>query len=245
MTQAETARRVVVLTGGSSGIGLASARALVAAGHSLDVLGRRGAEGFRASAGDLADRVAYHPVDVTDVDRAAAVVRQIAVERGRLDVLVNNAGTMSFENAHEATPAAVRSHLATNLEAPILLSAAAISVMVEQTGGGAILNVASVAGLKATPKLAVYAASKAGLVHYTRSIAAEYAGRKIRANALCPGAVRTNLTSRLMFSMIEKSVPLGRLQTAEEVARLVVWLVSDEAASVTGAVFSMDGGMSL
>ena len=101
------------------------------------------------------------------------------------------------------------------------------------------------AGLAATPKLSVYSASKAGLIHYTKSLAAECARDGIRAVAIAPGAVQTNLTNRVMFAMIEKAMPLGKLQSPDEIADLVVWLTSDQAANVTGAVFAVDGGMAL
>ncbi|MBZ0252746.1 MAG: SDR family oxidoreductase [Candidatus Methylomirabilis sp.] len=235
----------IILTGGSSGIGLAATRAFVEAGHTVDVLARGDEEKWRKAAGALADRARYHAMDVRRLDAAASLVADIAAERGGVDVLVNNAGVMRFEKGEDASADSIALHLETNLAAPIRLSSAALAVMAEQPGGGSILNVASVAGLKATPKLSAYAASKAGLIHYTKCIAAEYADRKVRANAICPGAVQTNLAPRVMFAMIAKGVPLGRLQTAEEVARLMAWLVSDEAASVTGGVFSIDGGMSL
>jgi NAD(P)-dependent dehydrogenase (short-subunit alcohol dehydrogenase family) len=164
---------------------------------------------------------------------------------GGVDVLINNAGIMNFENAHESTEVVVRNQIAVNLEAPIHLSAVAIKSMLQQEAGGHILNIASVAGLKATPKLAVYSATKAGLIQYTRSLASEYATRRIRANVICPGAITTGLTSRIMFTLIQKTVPLGQLQTVGEVASLAAWLISEDARSVTGSVYSLDGGMSL
>ena len=234
----------VVVTGGSSGIGLAVVRALTGAGHTVDVIARRSAADFAAL--DDAPAVAgYHCVDVTALDEAADALTAIAAAREGLDVLINNAGVMQYENAEASTAESIAFHLDTNLAAPMRLSAAAVATMKERGQPGLIINIASVAGLKATPKLAVYSASKAGLVQYTRSLAAECAGSGIRAVAVAPGAVSTHLTNRVMFAMIEKAVPLGSLQSAEEIAGLVTWLVSEEAANVTGAVFSVDGGMSL
>jgi len=201
-------------------------------------------EEWRSAAGGLGDQVAYHRLDLTHYDSARDRLQQIAGEMGGLDALINNAGVMAFENAHEATSESIRRHLAVNLEAPIHLTGAALSIMVAQ-GSGQIINIASVAAVKATPKLAVYSAAKAGLLQYTRSIAAEYAAKKIRANVICPGCVETALTSRVMYALIKRGIPLGEFQTPQEIAGLVNWLLSEEARNVTGAVFSMDGGMSL
>ena len=234
----------IIVTGGSSGIGLAVVRALSTAGHTVDVLARRSPGEF-AEIEDAPAVTGYHSADVRALDETAAKLTAIAEERDGLDVLINNAGVMQYENAEGATAESIALQLETNLAAPIRLSAAAVAFMKEREQPGLIINIASVAGLKATPKLAVYSASKAGLVQYTRSLAAECAGDGIRAVAVAPGAIQTNLTNRVMFAMIEKAVPLGNLQSADEIAGLITWLVSDEAANVTGAVFSVDGGMSL
>lgn len=234
----------IIVTGGSSGIGLAIVRALTAAGHAVDVLARRSPGEF-AAIKDVPEVAGYHSADITVLDETAVKLTAIAEERDGLDVLVNNAGVMQYENAEDATAESIALHLETNLAAPIRLSAAAVAFMKGREQPGLIINIASVAGLKATPKLAAYSASKAGLIHYTRSLAAECAAAGIRVVAVAPGAVQTDLTNRVMFAMIEKAVPLGKLQSVEEIAGLVTWLVSDEAANVTGAVFSVDGGMSL
>jgi len=230
----------IILTGGSSGLGKAIATSLLEAGHELAILSRREEEKFRETSPEL-EKARYLSVDLAQPP-AETLVAETAHALGGLDVLINNAGQMTFENAHEA--ADVARTMAVNLTSPIQLANQAVAVMLE-SGGGHILNVASVAALKATPKLAAYSASKAGLVQYTRALAAEYASRGIRANAICPGAVQTGLTSRVMFAMIGKSVPLGKLQTPEEVAGLAMYLLSDAARNVTGSVYSLDGGMSL
>lgn len=246
MNQTPSAQKKrVIITGGASGIGFGIVQRLLGEGHPVHVLGKGTMEQWQSVAGPLAEAAAYHCVDLTDLSGAIAAMSQAVDQMGGVDVLINNAGIMKFENAHESTETAVRSQMAVNLEAPIHLSAAAIKSMLQQEAGGHILNIASVAGLKATPKLAVYSATKAALIHFTRSLAAEYAARRIRANVICPGAIPTGLTSRIMFALIQKSVPLGQLQTVDEVASLAAWLISEDARSVTGSVYSLDGGMSL
>jgi NAD(P)-dependent dehydrogenase (short-subunit alcohol dehydrogenase family) len=238
-------KKRIVVTGGSSGLGLGIARRLLSEEHIVHVFGRRSAERWAAIAGDLAERASYHSVDLTEIPAAIAGLSQAVDQMGGLDVLVNNAGMMKFENGHEVTEEGVRSQMAVNLEAPIHLSATAIKSMLQQETGGHILNIASVAGLKATPKLAVYSATKAALIQYTRSLAAEYASRRIRANVICPGAIPTGLASRITFAFIQKAIPLGQLQSEDEVASLASWLISEDARNVTGSVYSLDGGMNL
>lgn len=238
-------KKRIIITGGSSGIGFGIVRRLLGEGHAVHVLGKRTAEQWQSVAGPLVEKAVYYCVDLTDFSGAIAILSRAVDQMGGVDVLINNAGIMRFENAHESTETSVRSQVAVNLEAPIHLSAVAIKSMLQQEAGGHIINIASVAGLKATPKLAVYNATKAALIHYTRSLAAEYAARRIRANVICPGAIPTGLTNRVMFALIQKTVPLGQLQTVEEVASLAAWLISEDARSVTGSVYSLDGGMSI
>lgn len=226
----------IVVTGGSSGLGLAMVKRFAADGHQVHLLSRK-------TPSEAIEGAVHHPADLADLPAAVAAFREAASEG--VDVLINNAGVMQFENAHDTTVDSAAVQIAVNLTAPIHLTAAAIGVMQGQESGGQIVNVASVAALKASPKLAVYSATKAGLIAYTKSVAAEYAAKRIRANAICPGAVQTGLANRLMWAMIQKSVPLGKLQSAEEVASLAAWLISEDARHVTGSVFSLDGGMSL
>lgn len=237
--------RTVILTGGSSGIGLSIAQALSAGDDRLHVFARRSAEEFTSAAGELASRVTYHALDVTNGELAAQRMREIASADG-LDVLINCAGVMAFENAADTSAASIAEHVAVNLSAPMLLCATAAAIWRDRPVPDAqIVNVSSVAALRPTPKLAVYAAAKAGLLHYSRSLALELAGQGVRVNVVCPGAIATGLAPRVHFKLIERTVPLKRLQSAEEVASMVRWLLSSDARNVTGAVFTLDGGMSL
>jgi NAD(P)-dependent dehydrogenase (short-subunit alcohol dehydrogenase family) len=212
----------------------------------VHVLGRRDRDAFMSAADAIGPRAHYHTVDLTDADAGVAALQDAARALGRVDILINCAGVMTFENAADASGESVSAQLAVNLATPIRLCAAMVARMLEQEpAGGHIVNLASVAALKPTPKLAVYAAAKAGLVHYSRSIAAELAGKGVRVNVVCPGAIATNLAPRVHFKLIERTVPLKQLQTAEEIAELVVYLLSNAARNVTGSVFTLDGGMAL
>jgi NAD(P)-dependent dehydrogenase (short-subunit alcohol dehydrogenase family) len=210
-----------------------------AAGHRVHMLSRK------APVEPVEGSISHHAVDLTDIAASVEAFRNAVAEAQGVDVLINNAGVMQFENAQDSTVESVGAQIAVNLIAPIHLTAAAIGVMQGQESGGHILNIASVAALKASPKLAVYSAAKAGLIAYTKSVAAEQAAKRIRANVICPGAVQTGLANRFVWAMIQKNVPLGKLQDAEEVASLAEWLLSADARHVTGSVFSLDGGMSL
>lgn len=236
--------RTVIVTGGSSGIGLAIAKTLSAGGDRVHVFARRSAQEFAEAAGELASAVTYHSLDVRD-ERAPQRLREIAGQHG-FDVLINCAGVMSFENAPDSSAASIAEHVSVNLSAPMLLCATAAAIWQEHPSPDAhIVNVSSVAALRPTPKLAVYAGAKAGLLHYSRSLAAELAGQGVRVNVVCPGAVATGLAPRVHFKLIERTVPLKRLQQADEVASMVSWLLSSAARNVTGSVFTLDGGMSL
>ena len=235
----------VIITGGASGIGLAIVKRLIKDGHSLDVLDLANSDIWKKASGKYAEKTGYYCVDITDFRVATETLRKTANKRKKLGALINCAGIMKFENGHEAVPESVRRQIAVNLEAPIHLCSEALKIMINQEEGGIILNISSVAGIKATPKLSVYASTKAGLLHYTKCLAAEYADKKIKANVICPGAIQTNLANRFIFANIQKNIPMGRLQTADEIASLTSWLLSEDAKNVTGAVFSIDGGMSL
>ncbi len=240
--------RVAIVTGASRGIGkaialrLASAGALVVAGaradHALAVVGEIDESGGTALAVTL---------DVTEPASVAGMA-QAALERfGRIDVLVNNAGIVRDQLLLRMKPAEWDAVIATNLTAAFACCRAVLRPMVKQRSGR-IVNIGSVVGRTGNPGQANYAASKAGLEGFTRSLALEVASRGITANVVAPGMIETDMTAALderARDALCSRIPMSRLGTSDEVAGAVCFLASDEASYITGQVVSVNGGMQL
>lgn len=240
--------KVAIVTGASRGIGAASARALAAAG-AVVVLAARDEKELESVAREIATRggVALSvPTDVTDPSAVEQLVRRTIASHGRLDVAVNNAGG----SGHPPTPTADVSiedfdaTVALNLRGPFLSMKFEIPAMLE-SGGGAIVNMASSAGLEAVGGLAGYVSSKHALIGLTKTAALDYAERGIRVNAIAPGSILTDRLARAGAEAQRQAghaMPMRRIGSPEEVADAVVWLCSEQASFVTGAVLSVDGG---
>ncbi len=224
--------RVVVVTGGTKGIGKAVAERFAAAGERVEAVGR-------------------DELDVTDEGQVTAFFERL----GRVDVLVNNAGVASGAPLARTTLDDWRAHLDVNATGAFLCTRAVIGGMIER-GDGRIVTVASVAGLTGAPYTAAYAASKHAAVGLMRATAAEVAGTGVTANAVCPAYVDTDMTRRTIANIVEKTgrtaeeaeaaleamTPLGRLLEPDEVAAAVVFLASPEAAAINGQALVLDGG---
>jgi NAD(P)-dependent dehydrogenase (short-subunit alcohol dehydrogenase family) len=191
--------------------------------------------------------------DVTSAEQVAAVVAQAASEFGRLDLLYNNAGVDSRGSVAEATEEDWDRCFAVNVKGTFLCSKAAIPHL-RDAGGGAIVNQGSVAGLVAVPNFAAYCAAKGAVVSLTRSMAIDLAPQRIRVNAICPGTVFTPLMEPMLRARgdgdldagLAKTLvkyPIGRLGTPEEIARVALFLSSDESSFMTGSIVTADGGM--
>jgi NAD(P)-dependent dehydrogenase (short-subunit alcohol dehydrogenase family) len=247
----ETAPRVALITGGGSGIGRAAALRLAAAGMRVIVadIDGTGAEAtlqaLRAAGGTgIARRT-----DVTRSDEVDALVCAAVAAFGRLDCAFNNAGIQDehgrlldcAEDVFDRT-------MAVNVKGVWLCMRAQIRQMLAQGGGGAIVNTASVAGLRGAPSMAAYSASKHAVVGLTKTAAAEYAIKGIRINAVCPGVIRTPMYDRIAAAdprtaaIAQKMHPIGRIGEADEVAATVEWLFSDAASFVVGQTIAIDGG---
>lgn len=242
--------KAALVTGGGSGLGRASAIALARAGAAVtvaDVDERGGKETaalvFEEAGGD-ADFVR---ADVTRPDEVEAMVDKTIARWGHLDCALNNAGTTgaSAPTADHTLDEWNRA-IALNLTGVFLCLKYEIPAMLER--GGAIVNMASGAGLVGFPGLPAYVASKHGVVGLTRAAALEYASQGIRVNAICPGSTRTPMLEGFMGGdpqverMMTRAVPLGRLGRPEEIAEAVVWLCSDAASFVVGHALAVDGG---
>ncbi|HET9726443.1 MAG TPA: 3-oxoacyl-[acyl-carrier-protein] reductase [Gemmatimonadales bacterium] len=244
MTAIDLTGKVAFVTGSTRGIGLAIARALHGAGAKVAIVGR---EQTRAAtvAAELGERAAGFACDVADGGQVEAAIAAAESALGPIDVLVNNAGLTRDNILLRLTDADWDAVLDANLKGAFHTTRAVIKGMMKRRAGR-IVNITSIVGLIGNKGQANYAASKAGLIGFTKSVAKEYASRGILVNCVAPGFIETDMTAGLpdaaRASLLE-DIALGRLGRPEDVAGAVLFLASDLAAYVTGQVLVVDGGM--
>ncbi len=235
--------KTVVVTGVTSGIGKAIAERLIGKGHRVVGLARS-KDKLEALASAHPDRLVPFECDVRDSARVKEVAGQIVAKTTVVDALVNNAGLLKFSPTHDLADADLLAQVETILLGTIYMTRALLPTFLAQ-GRGLVVNLGSVSGQKASPKMAAYGAAKAGVENFTKSIALEYADKNIRAITICPGTIETALMDKMMFAMIGKKVPMKRIGQPSEIAGLVDFLMSDDAAYMTGASLVVDGGVGL
>ena len=246
----EFAGKTALVTGAGSGIGQASALAFAARGASVLVcdIDETGGATTVAQIVENGGRAAFQDVDVSDEAQVRDTVQRAVTEFGGLNFAHNNAGITGLPlRAGDTTLESWNQVMAVNLTGVFLCMKYEILHM-EANGGGAIVNTSSIAGLGASPLTTAYTASKHGVVGLTKVAGYDYAGRGIRVNAICPGVTRTPMLEGWINgdprieAVMDASVPIGRMATAQEMAAATVWLCSDAASFVTGVALPVDGG---
>lgn len=242
---------VAFVTGAARGIGLSIARWFFQNGYRVAVIDNDAATlaatetTLRAELGARAGDLLVIPGDVSDPAQVSEAVKRITAAFGRLDALVNNAGVATFKPIGETTFDEWRWVMATNLDGPFLCTQACAPLML-QNGGGAVVNIASISGLRASTLRVAYGTSKAALIHLTKQQAVEYGNAGIRVNAIAPGPVETEMAKQVHTPAIRAdyhdTIPLARYGSLEEIANAVGFLCSPQASYINGQVLAVDGG---
>jgi NAD(P)-dependent dehydrogenase (short-subunit alcohol dehydrogenase family) len=246
MTTALSPTSVAVVTGGARGIGLGIARWFLSRGYRVALLDIDAVtlERTETELNDKA-RVLALVCDVSDPQQVQSAIEQVDRVFGRIDCLINNAGIAVFKTIGTTTYAEWRAVMATNLDGAFLCSQACVPVML-RGGGGSVVNIASISGLRASTLRVAYGTSKAALIHLTKQQAAEWGTVGIRVNAVAPGPVETEMAKLVHSAAIRSDyhdvIPLNRYGMVEEIAAVTGFLCSADAAYVNGQVLAVDGG---
>lgn len=247
--------KVALITGGGMGIGTAIAKRFVAEGAKICITGRRKELLDEVAKSLPAGSVVTCPGDVTKFEDAQRMINTALKLSGRLDVLINNAGIDPPGTIVDVDIALWRQVIEINLTGPFLTMRAAIPHMIK-AGGGSIINISSLAGIRCLPAMPAYCSSKGGLIMLTRQAALDYGVNNIRCNVVLPGAVRTHMTENSIgqlatvlktdldgaFKHMTSSVPLHRAAKPDEITGICVFLASDDSSFITGSEILVDGG---
>lgn len=247
--------KVALITGGGTGLGAEFAKRFVAEGAKVVITGRRMELLEQVAAQAPEGTILPFKGDVSDVESAKAMVEATIKFGGKIDVLVNNAGIDPSGTVVDIPVEQWKKLIGINLTGPFLMMKAAIPEMIKQ-GGGSIINIASLAGLRCIPAMPAYTASKSGLIGLTQATALDYGAQNIRVNVVAPGPIRTEMLEQAMSGMAEatgtdidgamntltKFLPLKRSAMPSEVAGAVVFLASDDSGYITGITIPVEGG---
>lgn len=248
--------KTALITGAGSGIGREIAMLFAHRGAHVVIgdINLRGAEDVAGEIDAVGGAASAVHLDVTDIDSAKAAIESAASEAGRLDILINNAGIGLVGSLTETEPADLQRLIAVNITGVYHCALAAVNRMLGQENpGGRIVNIASVAGQIAVPRRFAYGMTKGAVISMTQSIAMDYVDRGIRCNCICPGTVETPFVEGYLQkyhageieetrAQLHARQPIGRMGRPDDIAPLALYLVSDEAAFVTGAQMAIDGG---
>ena len=234
--------KTAIVTGGARGIGLAATEIFLEQGWAVAVVDRDAEELHRAL--DHIENVLPVEADISDPQAVDGVIRQVVARFGRVDALVNNAGVALFSQVGQTSFEQWREVMATNLDGVFLCTQAATEELAKTRG--AIVNIASISGLRASTLRVAYGTSKAAVIHLTKQCAAELGEHGIRVNCVAPGPVRTKLAMAVhapeIIAAYYDAIPLNRYGETREIAEAIVFLCSDKASFVTGQVLAVDGG---
>lgn len=250
--------KIALITGGGTGIGTAIAERFVAEGAKICITGRRQEMLDKVAHALPPGMVATCSGDVTKYENVERMVETALTFGGRLDVVVNNAGIDPGGTVTDVDPEVWRKVIEVNLTGPFLIMKASIPHMIKG-GGGSIINVSSLGGLRCLPGMSAYCTSKAALIMLTKQAALDYGPFKVRCNAVCPGATRTAMLEEALspltetlgtdvdgvFACISSNVPLRRVAAPDEVSGVCSYLASDDSLFMTGSVLLLDGGASV
>ena len=237
--------KTAIITGGGSGIGLATARAFCKEGAKVILFGRR-KEKLISAADELGDSVLIVQGDMTHNDDLDQLINKTLNNFKGIDILVNSAGLFNGAPLHEMSDSQWDGMMDINIRSVFQLTRRVLPIMMAQKSGS-IVHISSILGLIAVPQVAAYNVSKGALNQFSRSIAVEYGSYGIRSNSICPGLIETDMTADLMkdASLMQewsKEYPIGRFGKSEDVASACLFLASDESSFITGTVLPVDGG---
>ncbi|MGI6037472.1 MAG: 3-oxoacyl-ACP reductase FabG [Limnochordia bacterium] len=240
--------KVALVTGGTRGIGWAIAQRLAAEGAQVVICGRDSQRAQEVAAQySPAGQIIGYGLDVADAEACASFIDQLVKDLGRLHILVNNAGITRDGLLLRMKEEDWDTVLGVNLKSMYNLCRPAVRAMMKERWGR-IINISSVVGLMGNPGQTNYAAAKAGIIGFTKSLAKEVASRGITANVIAPGFIDTDMTrvlSEEQLTRLQREIPLGRVGRSEDIANGVAFLASEEAAYITGQVLQIDGGLAM
>lgn len=242
--------KVVVVAGSSQGIGRGLAVGLAREGAKVAINGRK-MEKLETVAREIEERggeVFPYPADLRDFEQVSAMMQRVKERFGRIDVLINNAGGSFSHNLEDLSPNGFDAVVRNNLHQVFYCCSAVRPIMAEQGGGGRIINISSVAGLRGTPGLGAYGAAKAGVINLTETLALEWASHNIAVNCIAPGIILTEGMEEVLASSeeakreLERRIPLGRLGVPEDILNACLYLATVASSYVTGETIKVAGG---